>query len=256
MKKYLISIEKEGSPRLTSFFSQSTFSRYQSEFMKLGIRGADLSTVEYFKLAISGKIRPLSPGELGCTLSHIAAYNDFLESDEKYAIIFEDDVIQKKAYDLRDLEKELESLALSPGFLFSCGGIQLSYSCKVQGVLLKETLYEQSILKIHPYFYKNLSSTYAYIIDREMARILLDYHEQPRGCDHWADLANLLSPPKLYATYLFDHPEIDRIDMQSNIDLERQGVVDSLVVQTALSKRLYISFCKRILKLTLKFYPK
>ena len=83
MKKYLISIEKEGSARLAHFFSQTTFGRYQNEFKKIGVIGAQLPTAEYFKLAVAGRKKALSPAELGCTLSHVTAFKDFLDSNEE-----------------------------------------------------------------------------------------------------------------------------------------------------------------------------
>lgn len=38
------------------------------------------------------KIRKLSPGEMGCTCSHRSIYLDFINSDNDYAVIFEDDL--------------------------------------------------------------------------------------------------------------------------------------------------------------------
>lgn len=59
----------------------------------------------------------MTPGELGCAMSHIAALKDFfLSSDEEYAIIFEDDVIERFEIDFQDLEKHISSLNLGPCF--------------------------------------------------------------------------------------------------------------------------------------------
>lgn len=58
----------------------------------------------------------MTPGELGCAMSHIAALKRFLSSDEEYAIIFEDDVIERFEIDFQDLEKLIRSLNFGPCF--------------------------------------------------------------------------------------------------------------------------------------------
>lgn len=254
MRKYLISIEKEGGPRLQNFFAQETFQAVKSDFVIKGVRGADLQTAEYFRLGVLGKERPLSPGELGCTLSHLAAYKDFLSSGDQLAVFFEDDAIQNQFYDLNELERKVKELQLPSGFLLSLGGIQLPYSRKVKGHLLKDKLFEQPILKIHPFFYKNLSSTYAYMIDRQMAEVLVDFHQTPQGCDHWADLTNIKPLVGLYATHLFEHPPIEGIGSHSYINQERQDIFKIQNKRISFWHQLKLSLTKRILKYVLKKY--
>lgn len=76
MKKYLISIENEGSERLTKFFAQEVFNAERYEFKKIGIKGAELTVKEYFNRAVAGHDKALTPSELGCTLSHLEALKD------------------------------------------------------------------------------------------------------------------------------------------------------------------------------------
>ncbi len=42
---------------------------------------------------MKGREIPLTPGELGCTLSHLQALQLFLDTDDQYALILEDDAI-------------------------------------------------------------------------------------------------------------------------------------------------------------------
>ena len=95
VKKYLISIQKQGLPRYDGFFSQSSFN--ENDFKVYGIVGTNLPTNIYFELGVKNKKIPMTPSELGCTLSHLKALEDFIKSDSEYAYIFEDDVKQKKA---------------------------------------------------------------------------------------------------------------------------------------------------------------
>lgn len=221
LEKYLISIESENSPRMQAFFAQNVFKQNKSSFHVFGVKGADLPTAQYFKLAVANKERALSPAELGCTLSHVLAMEHFLATEQQYAVFFEDDVIQKFDFSLEQLEQEVTQLNLSQGCLLSLGGIQLSFSEKVKGKFLEHKLFGKNVIAIHPYYYKNLSSTYAYILDRKMAEILIQYHQPPKGCDHWGALSALEDVPHLYATYLFDHPEIIHGQANSYIEQER-----------------------------------
>ncbi|MCJ8161078.1 glycosyltransferase family 25 protein [Acinetobacter zhairhuonensis] len=257
MKKYLISIEREDSPRLATFFSQQTFQKSQADFKKIGVRGADLPTAEYFKLAVAGKKKPLSPAELGCTLSHVNAFKDFLESDEQYACIFEDDAICTSDFDLDSLESEIPKLNLNPCFFLSMGGIQLKSSNKVRGIFLKQKLNNSVILKIHPIYFGRLFYTYAYVIDRKMAELLLRYHEVPKGCDHWSQIREYDEKCQFYATFLFDHPELGELSKgQSYIEQERALLKKEQRSKKSIFYRWKLSILKRFLNLTLKQYPK
>lgn len=251
----MISIEKEDSSRLTGFFSQLTFEKYQGEFKKIGIIGAQLPTSTYFKLAVAGREKPLSPAELGCTLSHVTAFKDFLDSEEKYACIFEDDAIALHDVDLNSLESEVSHLALDDCFFFSLGGIQLKSNHRVRGQILTKKIANTKILKLHPIYFGQFFYTYAYIIDRKMAELLLRYHEVPKGCDHWSKISTYDPNCQFYATFLFDHPELDEIASgQSYIQQERLLLENESVIKKPILHKWKISILKRIFKLILARY--
>ncbi|MFW1844304.1 glycosyltransferase family 25 protein [Acinetobacter pittii] len=257
MKKYLISIEKEGSTRLASFFSQPTFGKYQSEFTKMGVIGAQLSTAEYFKLAVAGRKKVLSPAELGCTLSHVSVFKDFLASDEQYACIFEDDAICLNDIDLNDLEAQVAALNLQECFFLSMGGIQLKSSKSVRGTFLENKINQTPVLKLHPVYFGRLFYTYAYIIDRKMAELLIRYHKTPKGCDHWSQIRDYDASCQFYATFLFDHPELDEMGIgQSYIEQERKLLNKDEKIKKSIFYKWKVSFLKRIFKLILSQYSK
>ena len=93
MKIFIISIEEEKSPRLQVFLQQPFFQHNKLEYTKIGIKGGELSAKQYFELAVKGRSNSLTPGELGCTLSHLEALRVFLESSDEYALVLEDDAI-------------------------------------------------------------------------------------------------------------------------------------------------------------------
>lgn len=228
MKKYLISIESQNSKRLQGFYAQPTFYKYKDDFKQFGIIGKNLSVSQYFEMGVAGKNKAMTPGELGCTLSHLEALKDFLSTDEKYAIIFEDDVIERFEIDFDDLENQIENLGLGDNFLFSLGGIQMKICRKVRGQFISQNLSGQNVLKVDPYFYENLAYAYAYLVDRKMAKILLDFHRPPRVYDQWKDLIFISTQPfNIFVAYIFDHPLIENEKNKSYLENEREMVTET-----------------------------
>ncbi len=84
-------------------------------------------------MAVATQKQPLSPGELGCTLSHMQALRDFITSNEKYALVLEDDAIQIMDIDLNQFKSEVVNLNLQSCFFMSLGGIQLKVNDRIYG---------------------------------------------------------------------------------------------------------------------------
>ena len=90
---YLISLAKDTKRRE---LLQQKFGSYNSFKLIDAVDGRELNAREYYKIISPsfkayGKV--LSPAEVGCSLSHVKAYEAFLASEAKFALIFEDDVI-------------------------------------------------------------------------------------------------------------------------------------------------------------------
>lgn len=254
LKKYLISIESDDSLRLINFFNQDTFSNYKNEFIKFGIKGSDLPINTYFNLAVASQKKALSPGELGCTLSHLGALEDFIASEADYALIFEDDVIETRYLNLNQFEEQMKGLKLKPCFFLSLGGIQLSVSNGVRGKIEINQIFGKNILKLHPLSFSSLCYTYAYIVDRSMAKVLCEYHEIPHVCDHWGEIYQLNSNVNFYATFLFDHPEVNQNQtIMSSIEDERKLMSEKNKVKKSMNTKFKNSIVKRWLNL---FYEK
>lgn len=224
MKIFVISIEEENSPRLKKFLNQAFFEKGRLSVTKIGIKGGDLSAKEYFELAVKGRSNPLTPAELGCTLSHLTALRKFLETSEEYGLIFEDDAIIPKDLDLPWLEEFINNYKLPKNIMFSLGGIQMKESRKVRGMLKTECFMTKPVLEVNPHFYNRVNYAVAYIVDRKMAMTLIDYHQRIRKADDWSYLFDFNDQVHIYMTYLVDHPviEVGETNSQlSSIEVER-----------------------------------
>lgn len=231
MKVFVISIEEENSLRLNTFLCQSFFQNGNLEYTKVGVKGGELSAKEYFELAVKGRDKPLTPGELGCTLSHLAALKRFLETSDEFALILEDDAILKNDLSYQMLSDGLNKIDLPKNLLLSIGGIQMKECRKVRGKFCDFSLLDKKVLKVVPDFYHRVNYTVSYIVDRKMAKTLLEYHKPARRADDWSYLYDFDTSSNILMTYLVDHPVIDKGERDqglSIIESERNTTADLL----------------------------
>ncbi|WP_202743506.1 glycosyltransferase family 25 protein [Acinetobacter calcoaceticus] len=249
MKIYVVTIEDEKSPRLSKFLGQNFFEKGNLPITKVGIKGGELSAKEYFEKAVKGRSKPLTPAELGCTLSHLKALELFLELEDEYALIFEDDAILPHDLNLQDLETELKKLNLPKNILLSLGGIQMKESLKVRGILKNEKIFNKDILEVNPHFYNRVNYAVAYIVDREMAKNLIAYHHLIRKADDWSYLFDFSENSHILMTYLVDHPVInlgEKDTQLSAIEGERAKSLD--LPKSRYGESINYNFAKLIYK--------
>lgn len=214
MKKYLISVDSSGERLKKFFIHNKQFSR--DEFNILGIDGRKLTPNKYYDLAVRKSFPPLSPSELGCTLSHIEALTKFLESKEKFALVLEDDVIFKK--NMIFSENDLNSMGAN--FIFLLGGVKLTLCKNVRG--RNFMLNNSNILEVNKKFRRFLYYTMGYIVDRDAAVNIIDYHKDScKKADDWAGFSEANST-QFYITDILDHPDLTEINTNnSSISSER-----------------------------------
>ncbi|NWK74974.1 glycosyltransferase family 25 protein [Acinetobacter sp. SwsAc6] len=244
MKKFIVSIEEENSPRLKKLFSQPYFKNDAHDWIKIGIKGAELSAKKYFELGVKGRSRPLSPSMVGCTLSHLEALKVFLQSDDEFALILEDDAILPDDFDVVLLEQELKQANLAPQFLFSIGGIQMKECRKVRGEVKPFTLHKAIVLQVNADFYHRICYTVSYIVDRSMAKALIEYHQKLRAADDWRYIPDLYPNSRIYMAFIVDHPILEsNVAVQdfSTIESERGNFSDVSVSKYGSSLRYNIA---------------
>lgn len=247
MQIYIISIEALSSPRWVQFTQQPFIALVDSHFEKIGIIGSEISSKQYFNQAVKGRSQPLTPGELGCTLSHLQALKQFLATEDDYALILEDDAIIPTDLTSTKLETELKCYNLPKNILFSIGGIKMKECLKVRGRCMDRFL-DQKVLAVVPEYYHRACYAFAYVVDRAMAKTLLDYHQEVRKADDWSYLYDFDPSVHLYMTDLVQHPDIHANDMDpllSHLEGERKKSTDlkksayGTTIQKNLAKLLY-----------------
>ena len=165
----------------------------------------------------------MSPTELGCALSHIKVLKNFLETQEKHALILEDDVFGCDD-DIEYIKKFVhENNRL--GFVF----------CGCQDGLMNRYKYGKPIngdvLHIAGSNKGNFSRAAAYVVSQDAARIILNFHyaNYITIADFWFDLLDQFNGDMFYISRL-SHP----VDLKSsNIEAER------LAVQRGVAKKFF-----------------
>ena len=102
----------------------------------------------------------LAPSEIGCALSHIGVYQEFLESDQKSIIICEDDIYLTKYFNKAAIQKIKDF-------------VEASNEPRV--VVLQKSIYHHKLIEavnndMNIYSARNLFCTHGYIINRQAAK--------------------------------------------------------------------------------------
>ena len=196
--------------------------------------GRAMSAKEYYGYALPSLEaygRLLSPSEVGCSLSHARAYEEFLKSDASFALILEDDVIGDES----GIKKAFETAArMDAGSALICGaqdGLEGRFSAF--GKKLDEDFWLVSKRS-----YGTIYRAAAYVLDRRAAeKILQTYKKALCVADFWQILL-LKNGLKMYFSDIFAHPT----DLAgSNIQAERvQRARDKASFKTRLNSLKYV----------------
>jgi glycosyl transferase family 25 len=168
MRAYVISVkgdEDENNKRLCSLLKSHGYIVSLVE----GVYGPALDAQTYF-FAIQDYFgasnRLLSPSELGCTLSHKKAYDDFITTDDECALFIEDDAIIDDAA-LTSIAKLAHTELHRHGWVHLGGqeGLEQSFM-KVGGSIVNR---DPMVFKVYREDLEWLYRTVGYVISREIA---------------------------------------------------------------------------------------
>lgn len=211
---YLISLKSEEERRST--LARNFIETYTKINLVDAVDGRNLTAREYFNILNSrkkGEINFLTPSEVGCTLSHELALSKFLETEKRFALILEDDVIGNDD-DIKDILGLTKYLG--DNSILICGGQPNAHLIKklLIGKLIADDIYQVASSSL-PY----LSRTCCYLVDRIAAKAMIEsYQMKIKVADSWWEISNE-SNVIIYFTDKLGHPD----DLAfSTIESERQ----------------------------------
>ncbi|NWK72818.1 glycosyltransferase family 25 protein [Acinetobacter sp. SwsAc6] len=230
MKIYLISLKHDELRR--SKLSVKFLKKYKDMQCIQAVNGKELLAKNYFFYLhqfFSKFNKIITPSELGCTLSHIKALEVFLDTEEKYCLILEDDVVGSDS-DILLLENIFSNIDLQGIFILRDQS-NFGFEKYIFGRKLK-FFYE-----IPEFSVKFIFGACSYVVDRETAKALVDYHSKTLDiADLWYKINKKINK-KIYYYPLFIHPE-DLSD--SNIEEERSKFFNNKIfVKRLLDQRIF-----------------
>lgn len=163
---------------------------------------------EKFRLKYAKEVRP---GEIGCTLSHQKCYRKLIESDEKYALILEDDIVVRQNIDIffPEIEKMLDTH--EPRIILLSGWYWYLATRMIKEHYRLVTVYDAFL-------------THAYAINRSAASLLTEcrpyitaddwFYIRKKGVKIYAFLPHLLDQ-----NWSGDHPSL--INQEERIECKR-----------------------------------
>ena len=227
MRIYLISLEQDQQRRieLAERFPQN----YPKMLWIKAINGKKLPAKDYFYCAqqyfnIHKKL--ITPSEVGCTLSHIKALETFLESDDEYCLILEDDVIGCDK-DITYIMSLVTNNKINDFVL--CGGQDgLNFLKYIMAKKNIDNLYFLPIFSM-----KFLFRTCSYIVNKKTARYIIKKQKKKLEiADAWYEIFKKSNISLSYLN-LLNHPE----DLSnSHIENERSRFY---MVEKNFFKRIY-----------------
>lgn len=163
-----------------------------------------------------------TPGEIGCTLSHLKVYQEVIKKDIQWACVLEDDAILDDRFKV--FVENFKEEGLRPDNLYLLGG-QRPISKK----LIVKSVRNIRIVGMQR-FHKTIRSeqhiyrTCCYLISSDLAKSLIDLSEDEFIlADDWAYLVKRSLIKDIYLSDFVGHP----IDLSgSNIENERKAEID------------------------------
>jgi glycosyl transferase family 25 len=163
MKAYIINLPNSCDRRLYVKNILKPFRNIIPQFIE-GINGKELSDEkrnEIFddKGSFRRYGRYLLGGEIGCTLSHCKCYQRLIQSDDNYAVIFEDDIIPYSDFE-ESLETVIPYISVNkPVVILLSGGFWYFQNKKILSKYRLASVYDA-------YF------THAYVLNKDAAALL------------------------------------------------------------------------------------
>lgn len=162
MQHFVITLSSEDQERKNNVFKQ--FKKIEAEpFFFEGVNGFKLSETERQEVTIETNF--LTPGEIGCALSHLKIYQTMIDENIPYALVFEDDIVFSDLVTseiLNDLERFIKNRPADKSTVLAL------FDSNFKGKIVQKINTEISIRKP-----VNGFCAHAYLINLEAAKNIL-----------------------------------------------------------------------------------
>jgi len=223
--KALIALEDHAMERFLEFNTT-----VQAPLLCFGVDGKALSAWSYFVRGVSGRRWPLTPGEVGCSLAHLAALKAFLASPDPFLTVYEFDAF------VRD-----EFTELTPLFSPYAGQPVVLHLGGQQGLMRRSRLFGKLVANSPPvqvwrlarHSTRWLYRTCGYVVNREAAAIIArSYQRRLQRADDWGQLLSGHRCVFLFAP-MVSHPlELNRSLLEhERLQLHRAGFFRQLLTR-------------------------
>ena len=219
---FIVSLQQDVEKRETI---SKTLNDFNLDFTFIdAVYGRELPNeyLDYLRDKSSGKLIdrgfPATPGEIGCTLSHLKAYQEVIDRGLEWACILEDDAILDERFKV--FIKNFDSSNLSARDLYLLGGqngfsdLQVIKSKKNKISIGRQSF--SKTIKSEQFIYR----TCCYLISASLASSLLELSEcKFLLADDWDYLVKVKFIEEIYLSNFIDHP----LDLSvSNLEAERK----------------------------------
>ncbi|WP_111498265.1 glycosyltransferase family 25 protein [Marinobacter bohaiensis] len=199
---YLVSLPKDSTRRDAL---KRRFPEFAARITHVeAVDGRELTAKDFFGHILPACMnghRLMLPGEVGCSLSHIKALRQFLDSEAPAALILEDDVIG-------DDEAVARIMSLIPALpesaLLICGGQE---GMPARKFLFGKPTGREGLFRLADFSNRHVFRTCCYVVTRRSAADILAGHDKAlQLADAWGRFFQS-SPVSIYFANLLQHPE-------------------------------------------------
>lgn len=235
---YLVSLDEDTQRRKTL---AKDFPLFYPEIIRVSaVDGRKLSAKSFYNKIInyySTTKKLLSPAELGCTMSHIKALKQFLDSGNEYALILEDDVIGND----KNIDEIFSFTNVIPSNgLLICGGQEGLNARKYQ--YGKNSKFN-GLIEVSVFSYRHIFRTCCYLVTKESAKAIVDYQEKNITlADKWNEFFRGTNI-KIYYKNCLSHPK-DLVN--SHIEQDRAYFKSRTLYQKLFSRDILKRVTKKI----------
>lgn len=222
IKVHILSLNAPEDPTLSRLYSAVAECGFFPEIAR-GVNGRELKAGEYFDHIKPYYIRTrriMTPGEVGCTLGHVAIWNSIASSDDGVGVVLEDDALIDSAF--VDALPALVAVCKATDAWVSLGGQEI-YQDLTRTAVGRRVTSVPSTWEILPSDYSKIFGNVGYVITSSTAMRLIEVARKGLFlADDFAFLSDHGAIKHLLLSNLVGHPWTNfRSAIESERDLRR-----------------------------------